>query len=162
VIGVWPGNTHLIESWIWTMQTVADSSTQFDREDLPSMLATLCSYESWFGPYHPQTLCLMAKVAFACRQSGELVHARILLERVVRDVGRFMGRNHHLRLRAITNLTDLFVTQRDYARAATAQRELLECQTQLLGSDHPDTLATRASLEMIHLEGITSDPARKV
>jgi hypothetical protein len=144
------------------MQTAADSATQFNRADLPSMLATLCTYECWFGPYHPQTLYLMAKVALACRQSGELVHARILLERVVTDVGRFMGRNHDLRLRAIANLADLFVTQRDYARAAAVQGELLECQTQLLGSDHPDTLATRASLEMIHLEGVTSDPAGKV
>jgi len=28
------------------------------QNELPGMLATLCSYENFFGPYHPQTLKL--------------------------------------------------------------------------------------------------------
>jgi hypothetical protein len=82
--------------------------TTIDHTELPSMLATLCSYENLFGPYHPQTLRLMAEVANAYWQAGELGHARPLLERAVGDLGRYLGTEHHLRLRAIATLRDLF------------------------------------------------------
>jgi hypothetical protein len=125
------------------------------QTELPGMLATLCSYENLFGPYHPQTLCLMAEVANAYWQVGELGHARPLLEKAVRDLGRHLGAGHDLRLRALASLRDLFVAQRDYERAGAAQRELLECQVQRLGSDHSETLAARARLATILFENVT-------
>ena len=109
------------------------------------MLATLCSYESWFGPYHPQTLGLMTQVAIACLHAGELDYARPLLERAVGDLGRHLGRDHDLRLRAIASLRDLFIAQGDYERAGAVQVEIFECQIQRLGNDHPKTLATGQS-----------------
>jgi eukaryotic-like serine/threonine-protein kinase len=136
------------------MQTASVSATSIDRSELPSMLATLCSYESWLGPYHPQTLRLMAQVAIGYWRAGEPGHARPLLERVVRDMGRYLGRDHDLRLRAIAALRDLLVAQRDYERAAAVQHELLECQVQRLGSDHPETLAARDDLAMILLKNM--------
>jgi hypothetical protein len=128
------------------METAITSAIPIDRAALPSMLATLCSYENLFGPYHPQTLGLTVQVANAFWQTGEPDHARPLLERVVRDVGRYLAWDHDLRLRAMATLKDLLVSQQDYERARVVQRELLECQTQRLGSDHPETLATRANL----------------
>jgi hypothetical protein len=116
------------------------------------MLATLCSYESWFGPYHPQTLRLMAQVAIAYWHAGEPGLARPLLEQAVRDLGRHLGADHDLRLLAIATLRDLFVEQRDYEKAAAVQKELLESQTQRLGGDHPETLATRAHLAKLLLD----------
>ena len=127
------------------------------RTELPSMLATLCSYENLFGPYHPQTLRLMAEVANAYWQAGELGHARPLLERAVRDLGRHLGTEHDLHLRALAALRDLFVAQRDYEKAGAAQRHLLECQIRRLGSDHSETLAARACLAIILLENVTCD-----
>jgi outer membrane protein assembly factor BamD (BamD/ComL family) len=124
------------------------------RTELPGMLATLCSYENLFGPYHPQTLRLMAEVANAYWRAGELSHARPLLERAVRDLGRHLGPEHDLYLRALTTLRDLFVAQRDYERAGAAQRELLECQIRRLGSDHSETLAARARLAAILFENV--------
>lgn len=144
------------------MQTAAASEIPMDRSELRSMLATLCSYESWFGPYHPQTLRLMALVAMAYWQAGETGHARPLLERVVRDLGRCLGRDHELRLRAMAALRDLFVAQRDYDKAVVVQRELFECQVQRLGSDHPETRATHANLAMILFEKIAGDSKREV
>ena len=135
------------------MQTTTSASIPIDRTELPGMLATLYSYESWFGPYHPQTLCLMAQVGIAYWQAGE-PQARPLLERAVRDLGRHLGADHDLRVRAITTLRDLFVAQRDYEKAASVQKELLECQVQRLGSDHPDTLAARAYLGALLLNTV--------
>jgi tetratricopeptide (TPR) repeat protein len=144
------------------MQTVTASRNPIDRAELPSMLATLCSYENWFGPYHPQTLCLMAQVAFAYCQAGEFDYARPLLERAIRDLGRHVCRDHELRLRAIAILKDFFVAQGDYERAEAFQRELLECHVQRLGSDHPETLDTRSSLAMVLLDRATCDSNREV
>jgi hypothetical protein len=40
-----------------------------------------------------------------------------------------------------------------YERAASVQKELLECHVQRLGSDHPETLAARAQLGTLLLSG---------
>jgi hypothetical protein len=138
------------------MQTAA-SAIPIDRDEIPSMLATLCSYESWFGPYHPQTLGLMAQIGFAYRQFGEFDRALPLLERVARDLGQRLGRDNDLRMRAMTALREVLIAQRDYERAGAVQREFLECQIQRVGSDHPETLAARAMLANILLEEVTCD-----
>src|SRR5208283_1356566 len=131
-----------------------------DSAELPGMLATLCSYENFFGPRHPQTLLLMAETANACWQAGELAYARPLLERTVRDLGRVLGPEHELRLRALAALRDLFIAEGDYEKAGAVERELLECQTRRLGADHSETLATRERLAAIILEnGVNQNPA---
>lgn len=116
-----------------------------EREQIPSMMATLCSYERCFGPYHPQTLGLMTEVAAACWQHGEAAFARRLLERVIAD----LGREADARVRAIAMLKDLLLEQGDLARAAGVQRELLECQIIRLGDEHPEAVAARAELAAI-------------
>jgi eukaryotic-like serine/threonine-protein kinase len=130
--------------------------------ELPALVATLCSYESWFGPYHPQTLGLMTTVAIAYWEAGEVQYARPLLERAVIDLGRHVDRNHDLRLRAIATLKEILLAQRDYEAAVAVEKELLDCQTERLGSDHPATLATRADLATMLLEKVRPDSDRKV
>jgi hypothetical protein len=144
----------LTDKLVLAMQTASASPVPMDRAELPGMLATLCSYESCFGPYHPQTLCLMTQVAVAYWQAGEPEQARPLLEKAVNDLRRHLGRNQDLRLRAIATLRDLYMAQRDYERAGVAQRELLECQIQRLGSENSETVASRADLGTILLEKI--------
>jgi hypothetical protein len=136
------------------MRTATSSAIPNGQNELRSMLATLCSYETLFGPYHPQTLFLMAEAANACWQAGELACARPLLERAVRDLARFLGTEHDLRLRAIAALRDLFIAQHDYERAGATQRELFEYLIQRLGADHPETIAARARLAAILLESV--------
>jgi hypothetical protein len=121
-------------------------------DELPGMLATLGSYESWFCPYHPQTLRLMTAISLAYWERGEMAHARVLLERLVRDVGRYLGRDHELRLRAIGALRDLAIQQREFEKAGALQRELVESRIQRLGSDHPEAVASRADLVIILMD----------
>jgi hypothetical protein len=94
------------------------AATLSERNELPAMLATLCSYEGCFGPYHPQTLSLMIRVGIAYWQAGEFQHARRTLERAVADLGRHVDHNHDLRLRAIVTLKDVLLAQGDYDRVA--------------------------------------------
>jgi hypothetical protein len=108
------------------MQTAA--VCRIGRDELPSMLSTLYSYENAFGPYHPQTLNLMAEAALALWHHGELAQARPLLERAVRDLGRYLGREHDVRVRVLAALRDLLFQQGDYERAGIVQSELLECR----------------------------------
>ncbi len=119
--------------------------------ELPSMLATLYSYESRFGPYHPQTLGLMTAVAKVKAEQGEIAHACALLERVLRDQQKMARRDCALRLHAIIALRDIWVQQRDQNKAAAAQREVLECQTEIWGAEHPETLAARHELATLLL-----------
>src|SRR5215472_17825627 len=108
-----------------------------EHQEISSMVATLCCYEERFGPYHPITLRLMTDVAIQLRHQA-------LLERAIRDVQRFLGRTHELRLRGIVSLRDLLIAQQDFPGAAVLQRELLECQIE---SDHPQAAAARIELE---------------
>jgi len=124
-----------------------------EASDLPAIRATLCSYENWFGPYHPNTLRLMLEAGIAHSEHGELGTARRLLERSIRDLGRTLGWEHDVRLRAMGALQEVCARQGDWARAAVAQRELLECQTRRFGGDHPETVRARAELGSILLEG---------
>ena len=99
-----------------------------DRAEFPGMLATLCSYEGHFGPCHPETLFLQTHLSSAYWQAGEFQYARPLLEKSVRDLGCYIGRDQEPRLRAIAALRDLLLSQGEIELAAAAQRELLECQ----------------------------------
>src|SRR6516225_9814199 len=105
------------------MQT--SSLCRVERNDLPSMLSTLCSYENLLGPYHTYTLLLSAETGLAFWHYGECANARPLLERAIRDLGRYLGREHEARLRAIVGLRDLLLNEGDYEQARAIQMELL-------------------------------------
>src|SRR5215469_9522831 len=120
-----------------------------EHQEISSMVATLCCYEERFGPYHPITLRLMTDVAIQLRHQA-------LLERSIRDVQRFLGRTHELRLRAIESLRDLLIAQHNLPGAAVLQSELLERQIELNGSHHPQTAAARTELEMLLLKIVES------
>lgn len=106
------------------MQNVKTPVLQNEQSELPGMLATLCLYDNWLGPYHPQTLSLMVQVAGAYQQAGIHEPARVLLERAVRDIGRYPGQNHDLRLTAMAALRDLLAAQGDYEEAAVLRKDL--------------------------------------
>jgi hypothetical protein len=128
------------------MTNVETGLTSIEHCELDGMLATLCSYENFFGPFHPQTLMLTTVLAAAFRQAGEENRARRLLEKVIADSARHLGPEHPARLAAIEALRDLFIGQGDLGRAAAAQRELLECRIRRLGKDDAETLAARGRL----------------
>src|SRR6516164_8721989 len=108
------------------MTAIEPSLTQAGQGELAEMLSTLCSYENFFGAFHPQTLMLTTAIARAYRKGGEAHQARRLLEKVIADSARCPGPGHPARMAAIAELRDLLVGQGDFARAAAAQRELLE------------------------------------
>jgi hypothetical protein len=104
-----------------------ETATEDRSEDLelPGMFATFCSYESLFGPNHPQTLRMICLLGLALVRHGELDQARIVLDRGVRDLGRVLGRDHDWRLDLLNALRDLLVWQEDHHRAGVVQQELV-------------------------------------
>ncbi len=113
---------------------------------IPSMLATLASYEGMFGPYHPQTLAIATALAVALCTSGCRAEGKRLLERAVVDLTRHHGRYHPVRIRALEAWSTLLCQDADWNAALPVQRELLECRTHVLGQDHPESLAVRDHL----------------
>ena len=89
------------------MRSAPPSASRPDQAELPAMISTLCVYESSLGPYHPHTLCLLIVVGHAYWLAGRPEYGRPLLERAVRDTGRYLGRDHDLRIRATAALRDL-------------------------------------------------------
>jgi len=113
-------------------------SGEIQRTELPGMLATLCSYESLFGPNHPQTLNLAMQLGLALWRHGELDSARRMLEGCIRSLDWILGRDHDSRVQILNALRDILMLQGEASRAAAIQAELLDCLTRRLGAHHPD------------------------
>src|SRR5579872_1505364 len=95
--------------------------------ELPSMIATLNSYESMFGPYHVQTLALTVQIARVLWSVGETQAAQQLSERSAKCLARGSDHASALRVLALTTLRDLFLDQGDSVKAIAVQREVVEC-----------------------------------
>jgi hypothetical protein len=128
------------------MQSRSTVSEDLPAADLPAMLATLGSYDRFFGPRHIQTLSLAVRVAEVLRDSGESQTARSLLERVVRDLNQSSNRTHPTRISALHALGAVLIEQSQLPKAIAVQKELSECRLLVAGPDAPETIAARADL----------------
>jgi hypothetical protein len=120
--------------------------------ELPSMIATLNSYESMFGPYHVQTLALTVQIARVLWSVGEARAAQRLSERSVKCLARGRDEASSLRVAALTTLRELFLEQGDSAKAIAVQREIVECLTRLAGADDPRVANEKTGLAKMLLE----------
>src|SRR3984957_19586686 len=121
--------------------TGAGGSSLSRVEELPSMMAMLCSYDNLFGPHAPQTMRLTKDVGIACWRCGESGYARALLTRAIRDLGQYLGRSNEARMEAVAALQELMVAEGEYGNAAALQNELIECAVERFGASHSETLA---------------------
>jgi hypothetical protein len=124
--------------------------------DLPAMLATLSSYDHFFGPRHIQTLSLATRIAEVLQGLGDWRTAQSILQRVVRDVAQSAGRTHDLGLSALTALRNLWLEQSEIARAIAIQREIWCCRELRGGPEAAETVVARAELETLLM--LTSEP----
>jgi Tetratricopeptide repeat len=125
-----------------------ESASADNARKIPGMLAMLASYEGLFGPYHPQTLALTTSLAVALFASGQRADGRRLLERAVRDLTSHYGRYHAGRIQALDAWSTCLCQEGDWEAALPVQRELLDCRNQVLGQDHPESLAVRNDLSV--------------
>ena len=123
--------------------------------EMPSMIATLASYQGLFGPYSTQTLAMTIVLAVALYDSGNSNDGRRLLERAAEDLTRHHAKHHPIRIRALEAWSTLLRQEGEWQAALPVQRELLECRTHVLGEDHPDSLAARNNLSAT-LSALTS------
>jgi hypothetical protein len=94
---------------------------------IPAMMATLASYEAFFGPYHPQTLGLATALALALCASGRGREGKPLLQRALVDLTKHHSPRHPLRVRALEAWHELLREAGDLPGALVIQRELREC-----------------------------------
>src|ERR1700722_8045579 len=127
------------------MTSPLQASTNSARE-IPSMMATLNSYQGFFGPYHTQTLIMTTVLAEALCTAGNRVLGKRLLERAIGDLTNYHGRHHPARVRALEAWSSLLRQDEDWKAALPVQQELLDCRNHALGPDHPETLAARDNL----------------
>ena len=120
------------------------------------MLATLASYEGFFGPYHAQTLAMTTRLGVALCNCGHSDQGKQLLTRALEDLTKHHGRHHPVRIRALEAWSTLLCQERDWKAALPVQRELLDCRTHLLGQDHPESRALRNTLSAT-LYALTSE-----
>ena len=91
---------------------------------IPSMMATLASYEGMFGPYHAHTLSLTTTLAIALCTSGRADEGRPLLRRALLDLTKHHRRNHPVRIRALEAWSALLRENGDFDAALVIGREL--------------------------------------
>jgi hypothetical protein len=110
-------------------------ASELPGSDLQSMIATLNSYESIFGPYHLQTVALAVQIARVLWSVGELQTAQRLSERSVKYLVRGGDQANSLRMSALTILRDSLLKQGDSEQAVAVQREIVEWAARLAGQD---------------------------
>lgn len=128
------------------MQFHSTGNSDLAAIDLPAMLATLGSYDRFFGCRHIQTLSLTVRVAEALRDCGESETACALLERVVRDLRQSSKSTSATRISALQALLAVLLEQSQMPKAIAVQQELSECWLLAAGPDAPETIAARADL----------------
>jgi hypothetical protein len=111
--------------------------------DLQSMIATLNSYESMFGPYHLQTLTLAVQIARVLWSVGEVQTAQRLSERSVKYLARGGDQVNSLRMSALTTLRDSLREQGDTENAVAVQKQIVEWTA---GQGSPEAASERAEL----------------
>jgi hypothetical protein len=124
--------------------------------EIPAMLATLASYEGFFGPYHVQTLAMTTRLGVALCNRGHSDQGKQFLERALQDLTKHHGRHHPVRMRALEAWSTLLCQEGDWKAALPVQRELLDCRTHLLGQDHPESRALQNVLSAT-LSALTSE-----
>lgn len=118
-------------------------ASEVPASDLQSMIATLNSYESMFGPYHLQTLALAVQVARVLWSVGEVQTAQQLSERSAKYLARGGDQANSLRMSALTILRDSSLKQDDFEKAVAVQKEIVEYLTR---QDDPEAVTQRAEL----------------
>jgi hypothetical protein len=120
-----------------------DAASELPPSDLQSMIATLNSYESMFGPYHLQTLALAVQIARVLWSVGEVQTAQRLSERSVKYLARGGDQVNSLRMSALTTLRDSLLEQGDTEKAIAVQKQIVEWAA---GRDAPEAACERAEL----------------
>ena len=124
--------------------------------ELPSMIATLHSYENTFGPYAAQTLALAIQIGRALWAEGDCHNARRLFEHCVRYLPGHGEAALSIRITALTLLRDLLSDMREYESAIAVQRELIECRLQSEGPNDPGVRSEKAGLAGMLLQNRAS------
>ena len=119
-----------------------------DLETAFKLLEDTCSrYRDVFGADHPYTLGCSVNLAITQRRLGDDQAARSLLESAAAGLKSRLGRHHH----SLVCMVDLASTLADLGDVEHAVRrgdEALTDLVEILGADHPDTLASAANLAL--------------
>jgi hypothetical protein len=118
-------------------------ASELPSSDLQSMIATLNSYESMFGPYHLQTVALAVQIARVLWSVGEAQSAQQLSERSVKYLSRCGDQANSLRVSALRILRDSSLEQGDSEKAVAVQKEIVEYLTR---QDDPEAASEKGEL----------------
>jgi hypothetical protein len=118
-------------------------ASELPASDLQSMIATLNSYESMFGPYHLQTVALAVQIARVLWSVGEVQTAQRLSERSLKYLACGGDQVNSLRMSALTILRDSLLKQGDSEKTVAVQKEIVEWA---VAQDASEAVSERAEL----------------
>lgn len=131
------------------------TASELPPSDLPSMIATLNSYESMFGPYHLQTLALAVQIARVLWSAGEVQTAQRLSDRSVKYLARGGDQVNSLRMSALTTLRDSLLEQGDTENAVAVQKQIVAWAA---GQGAPEAASEKAELARMLMALMSGTP----
>lgn len=114
-----------------------------EAEPLFERLTNACKIK--LGPTHHKTLGSVNNLAFLNYSQGNIDKAESLFRNCLQEVAY----NPH-RLLAMRNLGSMLALHQRYDEAEPIYRECLECASQLLGEDHPETKVATSNLALLY------------
>jgi hypothetical protein len=125
------------------------SDHRIDSAEIPGLVATLDSHTTQFGPDDPQTLTVACRLAVAFWSAGYIDRAIGLLDQAVDLLTASLGREHPMRVDALSTLGEMVFQEGHAEQAGVIHREVLECRLQHAGANDPDTLAAKGDLATV-------------
>jgi tetratricopeptide (TPR) repeat protein len=109
----------------------------------------LATYESNYGPDHPDVATTLNNLAIVLRTQGDLAGARPLLERALAIREARLGPDHPDTAQSLNSLAESLRVQGDLDSARPLHERALHINEARLGPDHPDTAQSLNNLATV-------------
>jgi tetratricopeptide (TPR) repeat protein len=122
------------------------------EEPVLDLIVALDLSTTRFGPFHPQTIVVVNRLAMAFWRAGDINQAVGLLHQALDGMGSWCPPDHPVRSDLLCTLGEIWLTKGLGKQAVLIYREILECCVRRSVSNHASSLAASGALALVLFE----------
>lgn len=117
-----------------------------EAEKMFEDILTICKRSPGCGPRHIRTLKLAVRLATVRNCLGKSRESIEVLEHIIATMKEVMGSEHYETLTAMSNLSVMYLDNKQYTRAEDLGLQTFYARKKTLGDEHPSTLLSLQNL----------------
>jgi tetratricopeptide (TPR) repeat protein len=131
---------------------LADVDQPIPDLPIPDLVAALDLSAAELGPFHPQTIVVVNRLAMAFWKAGDINQAVGLLDQALDGMASSYASDHPVRSDLLCTLGEIMAAQGSWEPAALIYREILEDCVRRSGSNDASSLAAEGDLAVVLFE----------